>query len=300
MTPSLPAGQSAAAEMKITALLPYFGGKRTLSPTIVEEFGSHRAYWETMCGSLAVLFSKEPSSMETVNDLSGDVTNLCRVVQCEDTAVQLFERLTRTMMHEDLHREAAERWKVRKYSAEYPEPDLDAAYDYFLCSWVGRNGVTGTKSYNQGFCVRYTKNGGHAATRFRSAIDSIPAWCHRLADVTILRRCGIDLCDKIEDAAGVVIYADPPYLVKGAKYIHDFDWLAHRRLAKALSRFKKTRVVVSYYDHPDLDAMYPGWTKRHTPTTKALLNQGKRDEKGGVTAPEILLINGDSYAKGDQ
>lgn len=283
------------AEMKITALLPYFGGKRTLAPVIVEELGPHRAYWETMCGSVAVLFGKEPAAMETINDLSGDVTNLARVVQCESTAVELFERLTRTMMHEDLHREAAERWRER--GAEYAEPDVDAAYDYFLCSWLGRNGVTGTTSYNQGFCVRYTKNGGHGATRFRSAIESIPDWCHRLANVTILRRDGIALIDKIEDAAGVVIYADPPYLAKGAKYIHDFDWLDHRNLAKALSRFRKTRVVVSYYDHPDLDAMYPGWTKRHCPTTKALLNQGKRDGKGGIIAPECLLINGESFAK---
>lgn len=283
-------------DMPITALAPWFGSKRRLAPTIIKELGPHRAYWEPLCGSASVLLAKVPAAMETICDLSGDLTNLALVVQKEDSAVELFARLSRTMMHEDIHRAAAERWRARGYSYAFPEPSIDAAYDYFLCSWLGRNGVSGTQSYNQGFCVRYTKNGGHGATRFRSAINSIPAWCARLSDVMILRRDGIALCEKIEDAPGVVIYADPPYIEKGAKYIHDFDWLDHRKLATALSRFKKTRVVVSYYAHPDLAAMYPGWTVVDCEMTKSLVSQGKRDSKNSTVAPEILLINGPSLA----
>lgn len=97
----------------------------------------------------------------------------------------------------------------------------------------------------------------------------------------------------------MVIYADPPYLAKGAEYLHDFDWLAHRRLATALRRFKQTRVVVSYYDHPDLATLYPGWTKVDCEMTRALVSQGKRGQRGSKeTAPEVLLINGQSFADG--
>ena len=172
---------------------------------------------------------------------------------------------------------------------------LARAYSYFVCSWQGMNGVAGTASSNMGFARRFTNNGGHAAKRFAGAVDSIPAWRRRLRCVSILSADGIELCEKIEDAAGTVIYADPPYLVKGCKYKHDFDWLAHRRLAKALTRFQKTRVVVSYYQHPDLASMYPGWTVRDCTMTKSLVSQGRRDKENNTVSPEILLINGESY-----
>lgn len=286
-----------APEMKINALAPWFGGKRTLAPTIIEELGKHSAYWEPMCGSMAVLLAKEPCSMETVNDLHGELINLARVVASEEMAIALYETTQRTLLHEGLMKESAARVVTRNGCRPTESPDLQRAIDYFICSWMGKGGVAGSKSYRMGVCARYTKNGGHGARRFVSAVESIPAWHERLRAVTILSRDAIELCDKTEDGAGVAIYADPPYLSKGAEYLHDFDWLAHRRLAKALSRFKKTRVVVSYYDHPDLAAMYPGWTKREDFMTRSMASQGQRGERGRKeTGPEVLLINGPSFA----
>lgn len=280
---------------EITSLVPYFGGKRTLAPEIVREFGPMRAYWEPFCGSMAVLFAiAEPCAMETVNDLNGDLVNLARVVQDERLSVELFRRLYLTPCAETLHREAAERWRALGYGAAGTEADLERAVDYFLCSWLGRNGVAGTNSYNQGFCRRFTKNGGHAAKRFLSAVESIPGWWERLRHVTILSDDGFALLERIEDAPGVVIYCDPPYVEKGAKYIVDFAPEDHARLAAALGRFRKTRVVVSYYEHPLLDGLYAGWNKRRLKATKSLVNQGMRDKEGSVEAPEILFINGPS------
>jgi DNA adenine methylase len=109
--------------------------------------------------------------------------------------------------------------------------------------------------------------------------------------VTIMSRCGIELCEKIEDAEGTVIYADPPYLMKGAKYVHDFATADHKRLADVLRRFKRTRVVVSYYDDPKLDGLYPDWHKVDCTRTKTLVNAGMRDHVGKTVAPEVLLIN---------
>lgn len=283
-------------DMPIKAVAPWFGSKRTLAPTIVQELGPHRAYWEPFCGSMAVLLAKEPATMETVNDLHGDLINFARVLADEDMAVTLYARMSRFLMHEGLFHEAAHRFRERGHAPAGESPDVERAVDFAICSWMGRNGVAGTSSYNQGFCVRYTKNGGHAATRFQSVVESIPAWHYRLRRVTILNRDGIELLDRIEDADGVVIYVDPPYLVKGAKYVHDFDGIAHHKLATALQRFNKARVIVSYYEHPKLAELYPGWTKRPVHTTKALVNQGMRDRSGPTVAPEVLLINGPSYS----
>jgi hypothetical protein len=56
------------------------------------------------------------------------------------------------------------------------EEDARRAYWFFITSWLGRNGVIGTKSGNNHFCTRYTANGGIQGVRFVSAVDSIPAW----------------------------------------------------------------------------------------------------------------------------
>lgn len=276
---------------KIGALAPWFGAKRTLSSRIVSQLGPHRAYWEPFCGSMAVLLAKPVATMETVNDLHGDLVNLARTVQGEETAVELYARLNRTFMSEEVFKEQAAMWKAEGRRPAGEAPDVDRAFRFFLCSWMGMNGVAGTQSYNQGFCARYTKNGGHAAKRFHSAVESIPWWHERLRTVTILNRDGFDLLERIEDAAGVVIYCDPPYLAKGAKYVHDFTSDDHKRLARLLDRFQKTRVVVSYYEHPELDSLYPEWKRIPCETAKALVNSGKRDGDGATVAPETLLLN---------
>lgn len=46
-------------EMKIRAIAPWFGGKRTLAEEIVRELGKHTQYFEPFCGSAAVLFAKD-------------------------------------------------------------------------------------------------------------------------------------------------------------------------------------------------------------------------------------------------
>lgn len=289
--------------MKIRALAPWFGSKRTLAGRIIAELGPHRVYWEPFCGSCAVLLAKKPCSMESANDLHGELVNLARVVQHDDLSVRLFDRIARTMMHETLMAEAAARWAAIGNIPAPESPDLDRAYDFMLCCWLGRNGVAGTESYKQGFCVRYTNHGGHAATRFQSVAESIPAWWARLRDVTFLNRDGFELIERIDDQASTVVYVDPPYVTKGASYVHDFEAEDHARLAVALRRFRRARVVVSYYDHPTVRELYGAWTFVPCPVTKSLVNQslvnqGARTSQQPAQAPEMLVINGESFTEG--
>lgn len=281
--------------MSVKAIAPWFGGKRNMAPRIAAELGNHRTFWEPFCGGMAVLLSKQPATMETVNDLHGDLINLARVIQHPQDGPALYRRLRRTFMDEAMYDDACV--KIRDTTFEGGH-DPERAFHYFVYSWLGRNGTAGSdlKRVGKAFAVRYTNNGGHGATRFHNAIDSIPAWRRRLRGVTILRRDGFELIPKIEDVAGTALYCDPPYLIKNGKYLHDFDAEDHTRLAGLLERFQHARVVVSYYDHPRLVQLYPGWTKVRHDTVKALAHQGKRGECD-VRAPEVLLINGPSYTE---
>jgi DNA adenine methylase len=271
----------------ITALVPWFGAKRAMSSEIVAVIGVHSVYWEPFCGSMAVLLAKTPCKTEVINDLHGDLVNLARVIQHPQLGPTLYRRLRRVMQCETFFRDS-----LAAVRAESPSEDLDVdrAFYYFITSWQGMNGVAGTSSYNTNFARRFSSNGGDSATRWTGAVRSIPQWRRRLEGVQILRSDGIGLCERIEDKTGTVIYADPPYLVKGAKYLHDFGDADHERLAKALGRYRLTRVIVSYYDHPRLANLYPGWRKHSVDMTKGMVNSAKATP-GATKAPEVLLSN---------
>lgn len=283
--------------MRIGALAPWFGAKRTLAPIIVRQLGPHHAYWEPFCGSMAVLLAKPVCRTETANDLHGDLINLARCIADDRLGPQLYRRLRRVLAAQAELEVARQRLHDRPMVNGL---DLERAQDYFVNSWLSMNGTAGTfgagespdgPPVRRGIVRRFSSEGGAPAVRFASAVDSIPSWRRRLRRVFVLRSDGLELCERIEDREGTVIYADPPYLVKGEAYVHDFESADHERLATALRRFKATRCVVSYYTHPDLEKLYPGWAVLDVSVTKSLVNGG-RQTRQRVVAPEVLLING--------
>jgi DNA adenine methylase len=291
--------------MLITAIAPWFGSKRTLAPTIVEQLGRHAYYFEACAGSMSVLLAKEPSEHEVVCDLHGALTNLAWCVQRDDVAPDLYDRLQRVMYDDEIYK-ASKDWladneaqlvKSQKLSAD--DPNDDWAYHYFIASWMGRNGVSGTARVNYQIATRWTKGGGSGPGRFRAAVESIPAWHDRLRNVHVLRRNVFDVLPKLQDDEGLSIYADPPYLpgtiAGNSKYLCNFTDEDHKRLAAALRRFERARVVVSYYADRQLKELYPGWTWLDCSRQKHLHVQNKRG-MGRKEAPEVLLINGPAYA----
>jgi DNA adenine methylase len=306
---------------KIKAIAPWFGGKRTMAPLIVEQFGKHGQYFEPFCGSMAVLFAKEPSQKETVNDLHGDLINLAKVLQHRLHAEELYDRLHRTLFSEGLLDEARVvlgrsdvPWRLGDETAGLvPDANMaDRAYWYFLASWMGRNGTAGTARVDYQIAVRWTKGGGSPTVRWKNAVDSIPWWNERLKNVVILKRDAFKIIDRFEDVKGTAIYADPPYHGssrsgdpkngKGGTYKHEFEHENpmfgddHERLADILSGYRKARVVVSYYDCPRIRELYKGWTFVEHTRQKHLHAQNGRGARP-KEAPEVLIINGPSYAK---
>lgn len=284
--------------MKISALAPWYGSKRTLAPRIVAELGDHRCYWELFCGSCAVLFAKPRCTYETVNDLHGDLINLALVVQDPETALDLYGRAARCLFHEDLLPIAKGHLEGEVVDGQ---ADVERAYWYLVFSWMGLNGVSGTPLNRTGtFAVRYSALGGNGAKRWASVTESIPEWHQRLVGVQILRRDAFEILAKLDDAPGTALYVDPPYFSKESRYVHDFAADDHRQLALQLRRFRHCRVVLSYYDHPRLADLYPGWTTRRLVVAKSMVNSGHRDESGRTEAPEVLLLNGPSLAGGEE
>lgn len=278
-------------KMKIKSLTPWFGGKRNLAPRIVELLGEHNSYWEPFCGSMAVLFAKPLCKMEIVNDLHGDIVNLARVIRDREMAFELYDKVCRTVYSEDLFREVKQRFI--KYPDIDSQTDQQRAYDFFVVSWMGINGYSGTKRCNYQFAMRWSRGGGQGSMRWQSVVSSMPAWHKRLRKVDIIRRDGLVLLENIKDEAGVAIYCDPPYFDVGEKYLHGFEDEDHRRLAESIRRFEKAKVIVSYYDCPQVRDLYEGFELIEMGRNYASLRNATRGKKTKQRKEqvEVLVMN---------
>ena len=96
----------------MNAILKYPGAKWSLAEWVIGHFPSHHSYLEPFFGSGAVLFRKERSHIETVNDLDGDVVNLFECVRQDP------ERLARAVYYTPYSRQEYERSFLADTSAE--------------------------------------------------------------------------------------------------------------------------------------------------------------------------------------
>lgn len=61
--------------------ISWIGGKSRLANTIVDIIPPHRQYAEVFCGAGWIFFRKEPSRVESINDINGDLIAFYRVLQ---------------------------------------------------------------------------------------------------------------------------------------------------------------------------------------------------------------------------
>jgi len=297
---------SEAPEMKIAALAPWFGGCRAIADRIGPEIG--RVGW---CGVLFAGGMPELPHIKTqagvAVDLHRHIINLARVVADDRLLVQLIRRVDRLLFHTDVLKSAQYRCLNREHenrgglfahgAAASGEPDVAWAADYFIACWMGRGGYAGRGGeLTQSIAVRYTATGGSSAKRWRSAVESLPAWGAVLGRWQFVCEDAFKLAgrikplDKKKDRAAV--YADPPWVGAGDEYIHRFTTAQHRKLADELHRIGEDgyRVVVRYGDDPRIRGLYPAprWHWIESTTT---------DQRGGDVA-EVLIVNGPSFTEG--
>ena len=128
---------------------------------------------------------------------------------------------------------------------------------------------------------------------------------HRILTATDhLKRCYIENDDAVKvierwSTPHTCFYVDPPYYDCSHYYKEQFDNDQHARLAEALHRVDAACVVVSYYPHPEILALYPEETwERHYKETVASSAGITRNSKT-KTRPkrtELLLVR---KAKGE-
>lgn len=270
----------------INAIAPWYGSNRMLA----KEVGKHLAGCEWVgvpfAGGLCELKYIEARTI-LVSDLHRHVINLAKVIQQEPSRKWLIEQIEREPFHPDALEAAQERIRARDRAgiAIWTMPNLQDALDYFICAWMARNGVAGTKTeLDAGIATRWDAGGGDSAVRFRNAGASLDEWSK------IMQRCTFEVLDvfdmlkKVKDKKEHGLYLDPPFHGKpGNKYLHQFTTGNHEALAFGLRGYLNCRIVVRMYDTP--------FVREHYPVDRWLWNRLEgRDQTNNDKKPEVLLV----------
>jgi DNA adenine methylase len=74
--------------------LSYIGGKSRIANQIISLIPEHKTYVEAFAGGAQVLFRKEPSVVEVLNDLDGELVNFYRVCQSHHEELMRYLKFT--------------------------------------------------------------------------------------------------------------------------------------------------------------------------------------------------------------
>ena len=65
----------------MNSFIAYLGGKSGLTKSIIPLMPEHTCYCEVFAGAAWLLFRKEPSKVEIINDINSDLVNLYRIIK---------------------------------------------------------------------------------------------------------------------------------------------------------------------------------------------------------------------------
>lgn len=228
----------------------YYGGKTTLADRIAAALPEHDHYVEPFAGSLAVLLAKQPSRLETVNDLDQDLMTFWRVLREQPDELARLAFLT--------PHARAEHVACREISAA--ATDMERARRVWVLLSQGRMGTLRTSGWR--FYLDPAGTTTPVPGYLQGYVERIPPAAWRLRHVSLECRPALEVITEYGSKSGSCIYVDPPYLRStraSVGYRHEMDGEKdHRELAEALHACAGA-VVLSGYHSPLYDDLYRDW-----------------------------------------
>lgn len=220
----------------MNAIIKYPGSKWRIADWIIGHFPEHHTYLEPFFGSGAVLFRKERSNIETVNDLDGNVVNLFEWIRKDP------ERLAREIYYTPYARQIYE-----NAFTSIPEDRFQQAVYFFIKLNMGHGfRTTGEKvGWKIDLCGRER---AYAARNWGDYPEQIFRVAERLRGVQIENMSAVDLIRRY-NSPKVLVYADPPYVIGsryGMQYRCEMDNEGHEELLDVLLAHKGPVLISGY------------------------------------------------------
>jgi DNA adenine methylase len=243
------------------------GGKSRLANKILPLFPPHTCYVEVFAGGAALFYRKEPSKVEVLNDINGELTNLYRVLQhhLEEFARQFKWAITSRQMFE---------WEQEKR----PETltDIHRAARFYYLQKLCFGGRTQGQTY------------GTAATappklNLLRLEEDLSAAHMRLTRVNIENEAW-DKCIARYDRPATLFYLDPPYWGT-AGYGAGFEFEEYEKMAQLMGSMKG-KAILSINDHPDIRRVFSDYDMQSAGIAYTVGGAGNRKE-----AKELIIKN---------
>lgn len=255
---------------KLKAPFGWVGGKSQLAKDIVDLIPQdHKIYIEVFGGALSVLYAKEKSKLEVVNDINSELVNLHRSIRTNPQTLSMYlnQLLVSREIFDDIKRKNMK-----------PRNKIEAAafYLYQLTHSFGSKGDNFAMNAKSG---RAPKNLYKAYTK----------WSDRLKGVTVENKSFQELIP-LYDKDEAFFYLDPPYVATESYYKNTggFGIKEHEELA-ALLKALKGKFLLSYNDCDLVRELYKDFNIR---TTKEIdYTLGKNRSGKSKKVKEVFVTN---------
>ena len=255
-------------------VIPYYGGKYTLSKKLVPLIPPHERYFEVFSGGLSMFFRKDKADWNVLNDKDNNIVNLYNCVMFK------LEELVYYLNWLPKSRELFDGFRTEiKQKQHIDIPDPLRAAKYFYCIRHSFNKLIHTpmsmvKDWNKNWEkeLKYSRD--------------------KIGGSTIENLDFEALIDRYKPKKGDFWYLDPPYFIatdKGDYYQHNFNAEDHIRLKQKVDDIHKNggNFMVSYDFREEVYDLY----KEYDVRTIDLKYQGATDENRVKMRKEYLILN---------
>lgn len=250
--------------------LAWVGGKSKLVPTLLPLIPKHSCYVEVFAGAAWLLFAKEPSKVEVINDINNDLITLYRVLQHH---LEEFVRYFKWVL---VSREEFQR--LQRVDPSTLTDIQRAARFYYLL----RNAF-GAKAVGQSFGVDKTSKPRLNLLRMEEQLSEAHL---RLSQVVIENLPYHELIKRY-DSPTSFFYCDPPYWDCENDYGKGlFDKDDFTRLYDTL-RACKGKWLVSINNVPQIRELFKEYAIKEVATTYSIAQKANKPVK------ELLIANYD-------
>ncbi|HVT35402.1 MAG TPA: DNA adenine methylase [Nevskiaceae bacterium] len=225
-------------------VIPWIGGKRRLAPALLPLFPEHTCYVEPFCGAAALYFLKEPSEVEVLNDVNGDLVNLYRVIKhhLEEFVRQFKWALTSRQVY-----------KWQQQTPVETLTDIQRAARFYYLQRLAFGGRVDGQSFGTATTAPPPRLN---LLRLEEELSA----AHLRLDGTYIEHLPWQECVKRYDRPHSLFYCDPPYW-QTEGYGVEFGLDQYELMARQAREMAGT-MIISVNDHPDMRRAFEGLPMR--------------------------------------
>lgn len=242
----------------------WYGGKFSHLDWLLPLLPYTNHFCEPFAGSAAVLLNRDPSPVETYNDLDGEVVNFFKVLR--DNKEELLYAIGMTPF-------SREEFQIAIQALNNPQKftDFERARLFYVRARQVRTGLAQSASNGRwANCLNTSRAGmAGAVSRWLGSVEGLEYIASRLLRVQIENDDAIKIIQRY-DSEETLFYCDPPYVhsTRGDNnaYSNEMKDSDHRRLADLLNS-SKGLIAISNYDCELMNELYPApkWKKYISP-----------------------------------